>query len=138
MAAPDIRSGALQDVVILGLRITVGVIFVVSGLLKFEPEVVALMESFGIPTAASIPVALGELVPGILLLFGVLTRMSSGLLSIYMLGAIFLIYEAKAFTGEFGTELNIVLLAALMVAAIMGPGRISIAHVVGRLPRFIH
>lgn len=138
MTTPDIRNGVLQDVVILGLRVTVGVIFVVSGLLKFEPEVVALMESFGIPAAASVPVALGELVPGILLLAGVLTRMSSGLLSIYMLGAIFLIYEAKAFTGESGTELDIVLLAALMVLAMTGPGRISAAHTIGRLPRSIH
>ena len=138
MTAPDIRNGILQDVVILGLRIAVGVIFIVAGIDKFAPEVAGMMESFGIPAAIQVPLGLGELVPGILLLAGVLTRMSSGLLSIYMLGAIFLVKEAQSFTGDFGTEIDIVLLASVMVIAMMGPGRISVANVVGRLPRFIH
>lgn len=138
MTTPDLRNGALQDIVILGLRVAVGVVFIVYGIGKFDPEVAFMMEHFGIPAAVQVPLGLGELVPGIMLLAGVLTRMSSGLLSIYMLGAIFLVKEAQSFTGESGTEFDIVLLAAVMVIAMMGPGRMSVAHVAGRLPRFVH
>lgn len=138
MTTPDVRNGALQDIVILGLRVAVGVVFIAYGIDKFTPEVAVLMEHFGIPAAMQVPLGLGELVPGILLLAGVLTRMSSGLLSIYMLGAIFLVKEAQSFTGDSGTEFDIVLLASVMVIAMMGPGRMSVAHVVGRLPRFVH
>ena len=138
MATAELRGGILQDVVMMGLRAAVGVVFIVHGSGKFNPGFVFAMENWGIPAAMQVPVALGELVPGILLLIGVLTRFSSGLLTIYMLGAIFLVKGAQAFTGEGATEFDIVLLAAALVIALMGPGRISLAKAIGRLPRFLH
>ena len=45
-----------------------------------------------------IPIALAEMVPGILLLIGIFTRMSASLLSIVMLGAIFYVKQAGSLT----------------------------------------
>lgn len=138
MATAELRGGILQDVVMMGLRAAVGVVFIVHGAGKFAPFFADVLPNWGIPASMQVPVALGELVPGILLLIGVLTRFSSGLLTIYMLGAIFLVKGAQAFTGERATEFDIVLLSAALVIALMGPGRISLAKVIGRLPRFLH
>ncbi len=139
MATAELRGGILQDVVMMGLRAAVGVVFIVHGAGKFNPGFAFALENWGIPAAMQVPVALGELVPGILLLIGVLTRFSSGLLTIYMLGAIFLVKGAQVFAGGDGaTEFDIVLLAAAMAIALMGPGRISLVRVISRLPRFLH
>jgi putative oxidoreductase len=55
-----------------------------------------------------------------------------------MLGAIFYVKQAGSLTGERGFELDLILLAACLVVMIAGPGRISIAHVVKKLPRCLH
>lgn len=140
MGTAELRSGILSDVVMMGIRATLGVVFIVHGYGKFSPGFAGFMESFGAPAAMQIPLALGELVPGVLLLIGVLTRISSSLLSIYMLGAIFLIKGAQAFSSREGpsTEFDIILLAAALLVIVMGPGRISLSHIVGRIPRFLH
>lgn len=138
MSTAELRGGILQDIVMMGLRATVGVVFIVHGAGKFAPFFANVLPNWGIPASMQIPVALGELVPGVLLLIGVLTRFSSGLLSIYMLGAIFLVKGAESFTGDRGTEFDIMLLAAALLVMIMGPGRISLSQIIKRLPRFIH
>ena len=140
MTTAELRGGVLQDVAMMGLRSAVGVIFIVHGYGKLvNPGFAFALENWGIPSSMHIPVALGELVPGILLLIGILTRISGGLLSIYMLGAIFLVKGAQVFAGDGpATEFDIILLAAALVAVVAGPGRISLSHAVKRLPRFIH
>ena len=84
-----------------------------------------------------IPIALAEMIPGILLIMGVLTRISSSLLSIVMLGAIFYVKGATNLTGEKVFELDLILLAASLVIIVAGPGRISISHIVKKIPRFL-
>ncbi len=125
----------LHDVVNMGLRAAVGVVFIVHGSGKFNPGFLGFMEMLGLPPEMQIPIALAETVPGILLLIGVFTRLSASLLSIVMLGAIFYVKQAGSLTGERGFELDLILLAACLVVMIAGPGRISIAHVVKKLPR---
>lgn len=137
MTTAELRGWILSDAVMMGLRATVGVVFIVHGMGKFDPGFVGMLDGMGIPFM-QIPIALAEVVPGILLLIGVLTRISSGLLSIVMLGAIFVVKGAEAFTGRGGTEFDILLLASALLIVIMGPGRISLAHILGRLPRPIH
>ena len=83
-----------------------------------------------------IPIALAETIPGILLIIGVLTKISSSLLSIVMLGAIFYVKGATNLTREKGFELDLILLAASLVIIVAGTGRISISHVAKRIPRF--
>ena len=128
----------LHDVVNMGLRAAVGVVFIVHGSGKFNPGFLGFMEMLGLPPEMQIPIALAETVPGILLLIGVFTRLSVSLLSIVMLGAIFYVKKAGSLTGERGFELDLILLAACLVVMIAGPGRISIAHVVKKLPRCLH
>ena len=128
----------LHDVVNMGLRAAVGVIFIVHGSGKFNPGFLGFMEMLGLPPEMQIPIALAETVPGILLLIGVFTRLSASLISIVMLGAIFYVKQAGSLTGERGVEFDLILLAACLVVMIAGPGRISIAHVVKKLPRCLH
>ena len=122
----------------MGLRAAVGVIFIVHGSGKFNPGFLGFMEMLGLPPEMQIPIALAETVPGILLLIGVFTRLSASLISIVMLGAIFYVKQAGSLTGERGVEFDLILLAACLVVMIAGPGRISIAHVVKKLPRCLH
>ena len=128
----------LHDVVNMGLRAAVGVIFIVHGSGKFNPGFLGFMEMLGLPPEMQIPIALAETVPGILLLIGVFTRLSASLISIVMLGAIFYVKQAGSLTGERGFEFDLILLAACLVVMIAGPGRISISHVIKKLPRCLH
>ena len=128
----------LHDVVNMGLRAAVGVVFIVHGSGKFKPGFLGFMEMLGLPPEMQIPIALAETVPGILLLIGVFTRLSASLLSIVMLGAIFYVKQAGSLTGERGFELDLILLAACLVVMVAGPGRISISHVIKKMPRCLH
>ena len=128
----------LHDVVNMGLRAAVGVIFIVHGSGKFNPGFLGFMEMLGLPPEMQIPIALAETVPGILLLIGVFTRLSASLLSIVMLGAIFYVKQAGSLTGERGFELDLILLAACLVVMVAGPGRISISHVIKKMTRCLN
>ena len=70
-------------------------------------------------------------------MIGGLTRISAGILSIVMLCAVFLVKGAKNFTGQGGTEMDILLLAGCLVICVVGPGRISISYVLKKVPRFL-
>ena len=91
----------------------------------------------GIPAEMQIPIALAEFIPGILLVIGVLTRISASLISIIMLGAIFLVKGATSLTGEHGYELDLILLAACLVVIVAGPGRVSLSYVLKKVPRVL-
>ncbi|HXG74495.1 MAG TPA: DoxX family protein [Candidatus Nitrosotenuis sp.] len=133
-----IRESKFNDITHLGIRLAVGVIFLVHGMGKFNPGFTGFLSNLGLPAEMQIPIALAETVPGILLIVGVLNRISSSLLSIIMLGAIFHVKDAASLTGERGYELDLILLAANLAIITMGPGRISVAHAVKKLPRFLH
>lgn len=122
----------------MGLRSAVGVIFIVHGLSKFNPGFTGFLTNNGIPVEMQIPLALAELVPGILLIIGILSRLSASLLSIVMLGAIFIIKGAQSLTGNGGVEIDLMLLASATVIMIVGPGRISLAHIIKKIPRCLH
>ena len=129
----------LHDITNMGMRATIGVIFIVHGAGKFNEGFVGFLTGgLVLPAEMQIPIALAEMVPGILLLIGVFTRLSASLISIVMLGAIFYVKQAGSLTGEHGFEFDLILLAACLVVMIAGPGRISIAHVVKKLPRCLH
>ncbi|AJW71134.1 DoxX family protein [Nitrosopumilus adriaticus] len=138
MTTAEINGKFLNDVVFMGLRSALGVIFIVHGIGKFNPGFSNFLTSLGIPVEMQIPIALAELVPGILLIFGVLSRLSAALISIIMLGAIFLVKGAQSLTGDKGVEIDLILLAGALVIMIVGPGRISIAHVIKKIPRCLH
>ncbi len=138
MTTGEIKGKILNDVVFLGLRSTIGVIFIVHGMGKFNPGFSNFLSSVGIPPEMQIPIALAELIPGILLIIGVLSRLSSALLSIVMLGAIFHIKGAQSLTGEGGVEIDLILLASSLVIMVAGPGRVSLSQIIKKLPRCLH
>ncbi len=138
MTGSEIKEKVLNDVVFMGLRSAIGVIFIVHGIGKFNPGFADFLSNIGLPPEMQIPIALAELVPGILLVFGVLSRLSASLLCIIMLGAIFHVKGAQSLTGDGGVELDLILLASLLVIMIAGPGRISLSHIIKKLPRCLH
>ncbi len=138
MTTSEIKEKILNDVVFMGLRSAIGVIFIVHGIGKFNPGFVNFLSSIGIPPEMQIPIALAELVPGILLIMGVTSRLSASLLCVVMLGAIFHVKGAQSLTGEMGVEFDLILLASSLVIIIVGPGRISVAHIIKKLPRCLH
>ena len=83
------------------------------------------------------PIALAEFIPGILLLLGVLTRISASLISIVMLGAIFLVKGGTSLTGDGGYEFDLILLAACLVVIVAGPGRVSLSYALKKVPRVL-
>jgi putative oxidoreductase len=138
LTTAEIREKILNDVVIMGLRSAIGVIFILHGMSKFNPGFANNLPNMGLPVEMQIPLALAELVPGILIIVGVLSRLSASLISVVMLGAIFMVKGAKSITGQGGVEIDLILLASVLVILIVGPGRISIAQAIKKLPRCLH
>ena len=139
MATSEISKRVLADISFMGLRSSIGVIFIVAGMSKIgNPGFGGFLSNLGLPPEMHIPVALAEVVPGILLIIGVLSRISASLLSIIMLGAIFLVKEAQSLTGDGGYRIDLILLSACLVIIAAGPGRVSLSQVVKKLPRAMH
>ena len=138
MTTAEIKGSILNDVVFMGLRSAIGVIFILHGMMKFNPGFANALPNMGLPPEMQIPIALAEVVPGILLIIGVLSRFSGALLSIVMIGAIFHVKGAQSMTGDGGVEIDVILLAASLVIMIAGPGRISLSQAIKKIPRCIH
>jgi putative oxidoreductase len=138
LTTSEIKEKFLNDTVFMGLRSAIGVIFIVHGMGKFNPGFANFLPNMGLPPEMQIPIALAEVVPGILLIIGVLSRLSAVLLAIVMLGAIFHVKGAQSLTGDGGVELDLILLASVLVIMIAGPGRISLSQIIKKLPRCLH
>jgi putative oxidoreductase len=82
-------------------------------------------------------IALAEFVPGILLIIGILTRISASILSVVALGAIFHVKHATNLTGQGGYELELLLLVSVLSIIVVGPGRVSLSHIIKKIPRFL-
>ena len=139
MTEASIHQTKLNDITNLGLRSAIGVIFILHGSGKLNPGFSGFLTGkLGFPPEMQIPIALAEMIPGILLIAGVLTRISASMLAIVMLGAIFYVKKAANITGEGGFEFDLILLAGTLVVIVAGPGRASLAHVIKKLPRYLH
>ena len=138
MATSEIKEKILNDIVFLGRRSTLGANFIVHGIAKFNPGFSNFLTNIVIPVEMQIPIALAELVPGIFLILGIFSRLSSATITIIMLGAIFLVKGAQSLTGDKGVEFDLILLAVSLLVMITGPGRISLAHVIKKIPRCLH
>ena len=135
MDSDQIKLLVSQDIGRFGLRLVIGSIFIAHSIGKFNPGFAGFLTSQGIPVELQIPIALAELIPGILLITGILTRLSGIMLSIIMLGAIFVIKGATSLTGEGGVELDLILLASILIIVGVGPGKIALIYVVKKIPR---
>jgi len=132
-----LKGNVLHDVTHFGIRAAIGVIFIVQGSGKFDPGFVGYLTNIGVPVELQIPIALAETIGGILLIIGVLSRISSSILSIIILGAIFHVKGASNLTGEGGYAIDLLILAGVLLIIVTGPGRISISHIAKKIPRFL-
>ncbi len=137
MAEAKFRENKLFDIAFMGLRTAIATIFIVQGSGKFDPGVAGFLTNIGVPVELQIPIALAETIGGVVLIVGVLSRISSSILSIIMLGAIFHVKGASNLTGEGGIALDLMLLAGLLLIIVTGPGRVSISHIAKKIPRFL-
>lgn len=102
---------------------------------KFDPSWQEWLVTNGVPAELQLPIALAEIIGGILLVVGVLTRITSVIFSIIILGAIFHIrWDNGFFVSQGGWEWDLILLAAILSIIAAGPGRASIAKFVKKLP----
>lgn len=133
----DLRTNKLHDLSHFGLRVVVGVFFIVHSQMKFGSGFGGFLSSIGLPSEMGILIGLLELIGGALLVVGVLTRISSSIIAIDMLGAIVYVKKAKSFSGMGGVELELLSFIILLSIVVLGPGRISISHIVKKIPRFL-
>ncbi|RNJ75683.1 MAG: DoxX family protein [Nitrosopumilus sp. D6] len=138
MATAEIRDTIFNGTAMLGVRLTIGAIFIAHGITKFNPGFAGFLESNSIPLWLHYPIALGEFIPGILLIVGILSRMSGAVIAAIMLGAILVVHGTSALTGDDGIEFQLMLLATCLLIMVAGPGRLSIARFAGMLPRWLH
>jgi putative oxidoreductase len=82
--------------------------------------------SIGLPVELALVIGLLEIIGGVVLILGLLTRVASILFIIEMIGIIFILKAGNSFTGEGGYELELLLLAISISLALSGPGRVSI------------
>ena len=115
------------------LRVIAGFLFAAHGWQKFNEFTIAGTQAsfakMGVPAAevAAPIVATLELVGGIALILGVLTRVFAALLALDMLGALFLVHaSAGVFVAAGGYELVLILAAAALAVALVGAGKVSV------------
>ncbi|HEX9228988.1 MAG TPA: DoxX family protein [Arthrobacter sp.] len=115
------------------LRIVTGFLFAAHGWQKFNEFTIAGTQAsfaqMGVPAAnvAAPVIATLELVGGIALIVGVLTRVFAALLAVNMLGALFLVHApAGIFAATGGYELVLILAAAALALAFVGAGKVSV------------
>jgi putative oxidoreductase len=122
------------------LRVVAGVVFAVHGAQKlFVYGISGVQAGFaqmGVPFAAFMGPAVGvlELVGGILLIAGLLTRPVGALLAVVMLGALVLVHLPAGFFMPNGYELVLTLFAAAGALAATGAGAFSVDAVIARRP----
>ena len=127
----------LHDLTHFGLRITVGVLFIVHSIGKFDVSAKGFFSSVGLPADMAILIGLLELIGGLLLVVGVLTRISSSLLAIEMLGVMLYVKKLQAFSGNGGVEMDLLAFAILLTIIVLGPGKISISYIIKKIPRIL-
>jgi putative oxidoreductase len=112
----------------LPIRILAGLTLMLHGLQKITDisGVQSFFPNIGLPPELAIPVALLEVIGGLAILFGILTRIASGLFIIEMIGAVVVAKLSKGFVG--GYELELLIMAICISLFITGPGRISIEY----------
>jgi len=133
-----LKGNVLHDITHWGIRAAMGTIFIVHSLKKFDPSWQEWLITIGVPPEMQLPIALAELIAGICLVVGVLTRVAASIITVILLGAIFHIrWENGFLIADGGWEWDLIMLAAVLTIIVAGPGRISISHLAKKIPRFL-
>lgn len=137
MVEATLRTHTLHDLSHFGLRIVAGVLFIVHSMSKFGSGSGGFLSSIGLPAEMGLLIGILELLGGALLIAGVLTRISSSLLAIEMLGIMVYLKKLESFSGRNGLELELLAFVILLTLIVLGPGRISVSHIIKKIPRFL-
>lgn len=129
------------DVGLLILRLGLGIVFVAHGSQKVLglfgghglAGTVQFMGSIGIPAPLAYLACFTEFLGGLGVLGGLLARLSGLGLAIVMSVAILQVHASKGFFAPAGFEYPMALLAMALAVMVMGPGRIAIADLEGKL-----
>lgn len=124
----------MKDYASLPLRIVLGIVFLVHGYLKLTDiqGTANFFSSIGIPLANLFAyfVALLELFGGIMLILGLIVKLTSVLLIITMVVAMLLVHLPKGFLiSKGGYEYVLTILAGLITLTILGAGKFSLQKV---------
>ena len=137
MVDATLRTHKLHDLSHFGLRISVGVLLMVHSVGKFDSGTGGFFSSIGLPSEMAPLIGLLELLCGALLVAGVLTRIAASLVAIEMLIIMVYVKKLQSFSGKNGLELELLIFVVLLTVIVLGPGRISISHLVKKIPRFV-
>ncbi|MET1065930.1 MAG: DoxX family protein [Arthrobacter sp.] len=125
----------MAQIGMLVLRVVVGLTFAMHGWQKFSESTIAgtqaAFRGLGVPLAdiAAPGLATLELVGGIALILGVLTRIFAALFIFDMLGAMFFVHRTHGFfVANNGIELVLLLAAACLLFVLAGAGLYSVDH----------
>ncbi len=133
-----LKENVLQDITYWGIRAVIGSTFIVHSIKKFNPSWQEWLISIGIPPEMQLPIALAELIGGIFLLVGILTRITGAIFAVIVLGAIFYIkWENGFLVAEGGWEWDLAMLSMILLIIAIGSGRISISYLVKKIPKFL-
>ncbi|MEH7386063.1 DoxX family protein [Bacillus sp. JJ1521] len=116
------------------LRVTLGVLFFIHGLVKFQggiENIVGWFESINIPGFMAYGVALFEIIGGIALIIGFATRLVSVLSALLMVGAIIMAKLPVGLLGNgqmAGYELDLAFLVIAVYLIINGSKAFSVSQ----------
>ena len=102
------------------VRIVLGVIFAVHGIVKFQDGIsntVGWFESIGLPGFLAYGVASVEIVGGLLLIIGLATRIVAGVFLLLLVGAIITVKLAVGFVNGYEFDLALMAMAAFLAMA---------------------
>ncbi len=123
-----IAAPSRTEVGIAVLRVVIGAIFAIHGAQKVfvfgVGGVIAMFGKSGLPAPALLGTlaCLLELLGGLSLLTGLLTRLGALAIAVDMVGAIVLVHLRHGFFAPMGFEYPLALLAASVALAFTGPG----------------
>ncbi|MGM0878674.1 MAG: DoxX family protein [Bacillota bacterium] len=118
------------------LRVTLGALFFIHGLVKFQggiENIVGWFDSIGLPGFMAYVVALFEMIGGIALIIGLATRLISVLFGLLMIGATLKVKLSVGLLGNgqmAGYELDLALLAMAVYLVINGSKAFSVDQLI--------
>lgn len=120
------------------LRVIIGIIFTAHGWDKLQggpSNFAGFLTTLNVPAPEIMAwlVTLLELVGGIMLILGVLTRIVALLFTLLMIATTLLVKVDVGLIGEqgAGAELDLALLAGVLAIALLGPGKLAVDDKIG-------
>jgi putative oxidoreductase len=123
----------LQPLALVVIRLALGAVMLAHGYqntFRHLHDHVRMVAGLGIPAWLGYVSAYTELLGGVLILVGFLTRPAALAICIDLLVAIWKVHRRNGLTGEHGYEFPLALVALAFALIFFGAGPISIDHVV--------